>query len=94
MKRLAVLAVILSLAFIIPALGNDARSRPDGVSAEEWVAISDNLGLVVVSQYPPKGTGVIADRTLLLVTPPINGYFMVRRGGKWQRLVVLEPVRG
>ena len=37
---------------------------------------------------------IAAPAQALLVTPPVNGYFVVKHGGKWQRLVVLEPVRG
>jgi hypothetical protein len=30
----------------------------------------------------------------LLLTPPVNGYFMVKTGGVWKRLVLSEPLRG
>jgi hypothetical protein len=99
MKKFIALAVVLSLtlavAAVIPALGQDNSSRPDGVSMEEWMPISDNLGLVVVSQWPGADAGpTIGSRQALIATPPINGYFMVKRGTQWTRVVVLEPVRG
>ena len=96
MKKLAIGVMLLGLVVLVPALSQDEPTRPNGVTADEWVAISDNLGLVVISHKPGKDDPPLAigDRTVLLATPPLNGYFMVRRGKTWQRLAVLEPVRG
>jgi hypothetical protein len=29
-----------------------------------------------------------------LLTPPVEGYFMVKRGNAWLRLLVVEPIKG
>ena len=34
------------------------------------------------------------DRTVLLLTPPTEGYLMVKLGSGWVRLVIVDPLRG
>jgi hypothetical protein len=103
---LALFGVIIG----VHALGADAPNRPPGVSAAEWAPVSDTLGIVLVQQsfgagdssivrpaepgdsqakplhYPPQMGAILS--------PPTNGYFMVKRGGRWVRLVVVEPLKG
>ena len=97
MKALAALALALVVAMVaIPhAVGQRAAARPPGVAANSWVAINEDLGIVLVSPVPPdaKPQVRINPQTLLLA-PPSNGYFMVRRADHWTRLVVVEPLRG
>jgi|HubBroStandDraft_5_1064220.scaffolds.fasta_scaffold107476_1 hypothetical protein len=101
---------LLSFVIVMHAVGADAPNRPPGVTAAEWAPVSDTLGIVLVQQnfgggdlvarpaapgdsqgkpmpYPPQ-SGV------LLLSPPANGYFMVKRGSRWVRLVVVEPFKG
>jgi hypothetical protein len=96
MKVLAALSVIALIVLAIPhAIGQRSADRPPGVDASNWVAINDNLGVVLV---PPPGSesgprlGV--SRQALLLAVPSNGYFMIRTGTHWRRLVVVEPIRG
>lgn len=35
-----------------------------------------------------------APSNMLLLRPPVGGYFMVKRGDGWSRLIVVEPVKG
>jgi hypothetical protein len=95
MKSLAaVLLVIVLVVVAIPhAFGERAADRPPGVPADNWVPISENLGVVLVAVGPanPEPQPVMTDRQLLMVGgPSSNGYFMVRRGDHWTRLVVAE----
>jgi hypothetical protein len=92
MKRLAYasLAALLLLSSFA-SFSADPPDRPTGVKAEEWVAVSDRLGIVLV---PQTGGYVAVPPTALLLEPPVGGYFMVKGAFGWARLVVIEPVKG
>jgi hypothetical protein len=47
--------------------------RPHGVASEAWLRLDDRLGLVIAGRKP--GAAGIA------------GYFMVKEGGAWHRLI-------
>lgn len=47
--------------------------RPHGIAPDAWIRIDERLGLVVAGRKPG-GAG-------------ISGYFMVKEGGAWQRLI-------
>jgi hypothetical protein len=34
------------------------------------------------------------DRQALLLAPPAEGYFMVRTGNGWQRIIINDPIKG
>jgi hypothetical protein len=42
--------------------------------------------------YP--GALVTTDRQPLLLAPPAEGYFMVRAGDHWQRIMIKDPLKG
>ena len=108
MKRMivgAAVAAIAALSYV--AISADAPDRPDGVSARNWIAVSDRLGIVLVDSKPtPMGaveSGPIdpsrpvqipPGSVPLLLTPPVGGYFMVKGASGWSRLVVVEPLKG
>jgi hypothetical protein len=96
MKVLASLSIALVVAIvgISHAFGESAGDRPPGVAADSWVSISENLGIVLVSPPPDAKPQVRVNPQALLLAPPSNGYFMVRRVNHWTRLVVVEPLRG
>jgi hypothetical protein len=101
---------LISAILVVHAVGADAPSRPPGVSASEWAPVSDSLGIVLVQQsygagdpnvVQPSPPGDNQGRPLpyppqlgALLSPPANGYFMVKRGNRWVRLVVVEPFKG
>jgi hypothetical protein len=103
MKTIHAVAAITVLAVlgVAGAIGANSPNRPPGVSADEWAPINDSVGVVLVQGMIPTG----AERTK---TPsvknlpntganlisPISGYLMVKRGHTWQRLVVIDPVKG
>jgi len=90
-----VVAVMLAIAAtfaLSSAIVAGAPDRPPGVSADEWAPISDSVGVVLV-QRPPSLPRV-ADPHALLLAPPAEGYFMVKTGKQWRRLVVVEPIKG
>jgi hypothetical protein len=47
--------------------------RPHGVAPDAWIRLDEKLGVVIASRKPG-ATG-------------ISGYFMVKEGGAWHRLV-------
>jgi hypothetical protein len=82
-------ASTLTIQFATGAAGPD---RPAGVEAPNWLPINDRLGFVVV---PPAAYPVTTpDKQPLLLTPVASGYFMARSGVGWQRLVIVEPLKG
>jgi hypothetical protein len=89
------LAVVVAVVAVPHAIGQRAAARPPGVAANSWVPINEDLGIVLVSPSPPdaKPQVQISPQALLLA-PPSNGYFMVRRADHWTRLVVVEPLHG
>ena len=113
MKTIHAIAAIAILAggvgIVAGATGADAPNRPPGVSAKEWAAISDSMGIVLVDQQPTAmdapiitpspASGAGGNRNVggiggAALTPPVNGYLMVKLGSVWRRLVVIEPVKG
>jgi hypothetical protein len=105
----ATVAVLAAIA-IFGAVAADAPSRPPGVSAQEWAPISATMGVVLDQPLPPagevsepaqpsldgrlnrKGGDQLALGAALI--PPISGYLMVKRGNAWQRVILVEPVKG
>ena len=88
MKRLVLLAAaIIAAAVVLPsALGQGGPDLPPGVSEVNWKPISDSLGVVLVPSQP----GII----LNLGSghhQVVGGYFMVKQGNVWRRLVVTGP---
>jgi hypothetical protein len=83
-------ASILTIHFAVGAAGG--TDRPSGVAAPNWIPINDKLGFVVM---PPDTSKVVSpDKQPLLLTPAASGYFMARSSIGWQRLVIVEPLKG
>ncbi len=103
MKTLIATAAVTALTTfaLVQAFGANAPSRPPGVSADEWAPINDMVGVVLVQGMIPMGTqrvqppraGILPNIGAALI-PPVSGYLMVKRGQTWQRLVVIDPVKG
>jgi hypothetical protein len=100
-----VLAIIIPAVFALSrAIDAGVPDRPAGVDPTDWSRISDSLGFVVVPQKPVPAR--LGDRTTLIAPPiplvraligpesvgpePVEGYFMVKRGGIWRRLIVVD----
>jgi len=91
---LLVAAVILAIPF---AAGGSQNSRPPGVLANDWVPISENLGIVllhpqqkdgtILPPLPPLQQPLLAQASL----PPEAGYFVVRKEGIWVNLAIDGP---
>jgi hypothetical protein len=95
-------------AVLVAAIAADAPSRPPGVSADAWAPISDTVGVVLVAQMTAAGdVGALPAPGSLgpwqeslggaggaILIPPTTGYLMVKRGGTWQRLILIEPLKG
>ncbi len=117
MKRAIVGAAIAATAIVsFVAMSGDAPDRPAGVSANEWIPVTDSFGIVLMQTHVPVtgsgdaleklegsggvimqprgGSGYTPPSTMLLLRPPVGGYFMVKGAGGWTRLVVVEPVKG
>jgi hypothetical protein len=104
----AAIALVSTLA-VVHAVGADGSDRPPGVSVSEWAPVSASLGIVLVPQsfagagpaapiaadgQRSGGIPVIQPMNGAVLASPANGYFMVKRGGRWVRLVVVEPYKG
>ena len=103
MKTIYAVAAIAVLAGagVAGAIGANSPNRPPGVSADEWAPINDSVGVVLVQGMIPTGAqrtqplraGIFPNVGAALVSP-VSGYLMVKRGNTWQRLVVIDPVKG
>jgi hypothetical protein len=96
MKSIATFFV--ALLFGVCALAAEPTNRPLGVEPENWIPLTDNLGFVVVATTEPvipQVQGATVSRQLLLnevsPEPPAAGYFMIKSGDGWRRLVVMTP---
>jgi hypothetical protein len=88
----AVFLICASILTVHFAAGAAATERPSGVAASNWIPINDKLGFVVMS--PETYPVATPDKQPLLLTPAASGYFMARSGVVWQRLVIVEPMKG
>jgi hypothetical protein len=84
---LAVLLIVCSYT----SQSADPSNRPPGVAERNWVPVSDRLGVVLAES--PKAPMAVSPQVLLL-EPPVGGYFMVKGRFGWIRLVVVEPAKG
>ena len=92
MRSLVALVLAVSAVVTVPsAVGAGAPNRPPGVSADDWAPISDSLGVALMHR---SGGPIVAVPIDTLLSPAAEGYFMVKRGHAWRRLVVVEPVKG
>ena len=82
-------ASILTIHF---AAGASSGDRPAGVDARSWIPVSDKMGFVLTTPNTYPGGG--GDNQVLLVAPPAEGYFMVRTGNGWQRIIIQDPIKG
>jgi hypothetical protein len=95
MKRILMIGIavaVVSLTGAAVVSGQTVSSRPQGVSAKQWIPISDKLGFVVLP--PVSLANGSADPDVLLVKPPVEGYFMVKDNMGWSRVALAEPVFG
>jgi hypothetical protein len=88
----ATLLILVSVLTIHFALGAPTPDRPPGVAERDWMPVSDKMGFVVTTPhyYPGLGGGVQP----LLLTPPAEGYFMIRNRNGWHRIIIENPIKG
>ncbi|HWG77844.1 MAG TPA: hypothetical protein VN660_13785 [Steroidobacteraceae bacterium] len=123
---IAAITLVLAASVCSYALGQKGTDRPVGISASQWIALSDRAG-IIISDYQPgdedkTSQGLIQPLRVQRLPPPgpttpimrqraaeqaaeserlrasedaargyINGYFMVKREGRWIRLSVVPP---
>jgi hypothetical protein len=85
----ALLAAALGIAQSVHS--SDAPDRPPGIAKNAWIPMSDRVGFVI-SQ--PKGAPARMSPQVLLVAPPVSGYFMLKGASGWTRIVIAEPPPG
>lgn len=83
------LASAIGLSSAIGVSAPRAPNHPPGVALTDWVPINETFGLVLVHTASRP-----VDPTALLLAPPAQGFFMVKRGANWQRVLIIEPVKG
>jgi hypothetical protein len=92
MKAIAVIVLMIASGLAVHfANGASIGDRPAGIDAKNWIPVSDKMGFVVTTpnQYPSA-----APAQALLLTPPAEGYFMVRVGNGWRRIIIDDPIKG
>jgi hypothetical protein len=97
MNRVATASALLILVSVLTlhfALGASTPDRPAGVDAQHWIPVSDKMGFVETTSDGYPGALVTTDRQPLLLAPPAEGYFMVRTGNGWQRIMIKDPLKG
>jgi hypothetical protein len=95
MKTIAASLLILSSVLAIHfANGAAPPDRPAGVDAQHWIPVSNKMGFIVTTPQSVPGALVTTDRQPLLLTPPAEGYFMIRSGIGWQRITIKDPLKG
>ena len=90
--RIGAFALLASITLI--AVAFDASTRPSGISAQDWIPISSNFGLVLTHVERGQIPLPPVSNQALLLTPPSTGYFVFKRGAEWVRLIVIEPSKG
>ena len=90
---IAALIIVSGLAMHL-ALGASGPDRLAGVDTQHWIPVSDKMGFVVTTPQAVPGALVTTDRQALLLAPPAQGYFMVRSGTGWQRIIIQDPLKG
>jgi len=86
----SILLVIVSVGLSTAGSAGAAPDRPPGIAASDWVPLSKTLGLVVLHPRERTVTMPVPDPTALLIHQPLQGYFMIRRGMSWLRLVIVN----
>lgn len=89
-------AFLVASMFSVRAFGAEPVDRPIGIEAENWIAVSDKLGFVILATTEPAIPRIQQPSTQLLlnkVAPeaPAAGFFMIKGENGWRRLVVLSP---
>ena len=93
MKTIAAAFLVCASIFTLCiAVGAAETDRPAGVAASNWIPINDKLGFVVIP--PETYPAATPDKQSLLLAPAASGYLMARSGVGWQRLVIVEPMKG
>ena len=90
----ATVLILVSALAIHVALGAASPDRPAGVDAQHWIPVSDKMGFVVTTPQSVPGALVTTDPQALLLAPPAEGYFMIRGGIGWQRIIIQDPLKG
>jgi hypothetical protein len=93
MKAIAAALIILASVLAVHfAMGASSPDRPAGVDVQNWIPVSDKMGIVVTT--PRVFPMPMPDRQVLFLTAPAEGYFMVRTRHVWQRLTIKDPFKG
>ena len=88
MKAIAAALLILSTVLAIHfANGASGPDRPTGLEGRSWIPLSDKLGFVDTSPHPFSPGDAMLE-------PPTEGYFMIRNGTGWHRIVIENPLKG
>ena len=94
-RSLVVAAVLMVLTSLVRA--QSSGDRPEGVSPEKWIRISDSLGIAVLStspppfdpsRFPPNFPIPPPDR---LIYVSLGGVLMAKYNGYWTRVDIIAP---
>lgn len=89
--------LIFLLAFAgAQAFATEPSDRPIGIEPDNWIAVTEKLGFVVVidDATSPPIQGTVSSQLLLnKVAPdaPATGFFMIKTADGWRRIIVMTP---
>ena len=78
--------IVLSTVMVLGGMAesqNTQLSAPPDVAISNWIPLGDSFGFVIVKAAKPKQ----------FAQPALSGYFMVKRGDVWFRLIEEWPLR-
>jgi hypothetical protein len=94
MKAIAATLLILTSVLTIHSQMVHRVLTDPGVDAQHWILVSDKMGFVVTPPQSVPGALVTTDRQPLLLSPPTEGYFMIRNRNGWHRIIIQHPLKG
>jgi hypothetical protein len=85
MRRFLFAVIALSTVILVGGIVQNAElAAPPDVAASNWLPLGESFGFVIVSAGKTTGPRQPAQLTL-------SGYFMVKRGNLWFRLIEEWP---
>jgi hypothetical protein len=76
------LVVVIAVGSVPYARSLGTPTPPRGVAADHWISMGDAAGFVITGDASDPKKGLKEGGS-----DQVKGYFMIRRGGSWSRIV-------
>jgi hypothetical protein len=89
MRTFVFAVIVLSTVMVLGGMAeaqNAELSAPPDVAISNWIPLGDSFGFVVVKAAKTA-------KPKQLAQPAVSGYFMVKRGDVWFRLIEEWPLK-